>query len=369
MAIEIDADYLGGNIVAERVEGSRLSVRPDLRDTGEWWFWWNFRVRGAAGQRLKVRFTDDLGPVGPNGPAMSTDGCTWTWADCEHDKHHFVCDVPPGTDEVYFAFSFPYLLRDWEQFAGTIADHPAVRLSTLTKTLKGRRVPLMVIGDPESARRNVLFTCRHHACESVAGYVLEGAIEHLLSDDAAALRRETAFSIVPIVDLDGVEEGDQGKSRRPHDHNRDYVDAPIYPSVQAIQSLMRRLAARRLVLFVDYHCPWIRNEGNESFFLVEPPEPWASRLHEFAAVLRRTDTGEIPYTGKFDVPFGTSWNTGQFGAITSGAYVRSVAGSDLRTAFTIECSYSTTEGRPATPERARRFGRGFGRAMAEYLES
>ena len=367
MAIAVDGDYPGGNILIERIDDTRLFVRPDLRDTSEWWFWWDFRVRGAAGQRLEVRFTDKGGPVSPNGPVVSTDCRSWRWADCEHDKHHFVYNVPESADEIYFAFSFPYLLTNLGRFIDANSPHPDFHVATLSETRQGRTAPLLTIGNPQTAERNVLFCCRHHACESMASYVLEGVIEYLLSADAAALRSETAFSIVPMVDLDGVENGDQGKSRQPHDHNRDYEDEPLYPTVRAVKELTAQLAQNNLVLYIDYHCPWIRNDQNASFFLVEPPQPWAAQLHEFGAILRETDTGQIPYTGKLDVPFGTSWNTGQFGAVSSGAYVRGVAGQGLLTSFTIECSYSVTEGLPATPDRARRFGRGFGRAVQQFL--
>ena len=56
--IEIDADYPGGNIVIERIDGDVIDLRQDRRDTKRWWFYWNFRVGGAAGRALKFRFTD-----------------------------------------------------------------------------------------------------------------------------------------------------------------------------------------------------------------------------------------------------------------------------------------------------------------------
>jgi murein tripeptide amidase MpaA len=41
------------------------------------------------------------------------------------------------------------------------------------------------------------------------------------------------FFIVPPVDKDGVEDGDQGKNRKPYDHNRDYLQR-IHREIQAI---------------------------------------------------------------------------------------------------------------------------------------
>jgi hypothetical protein len=49
------------------------------------------------------------------------------------------------------------------------------------------------------------------------------------------LRDRVEFLIVPFVDKDGVEEGDQGKNRHPHDHNRDYATPCLYPEVQALR--------------------------------------------------------------------------------------------------------------------------------------
>ena len=45
----IDADFPGGNILVERVDGNTAYIRQDLRDTTGHWFCWYFRVTGAAG--------------------------------------------------------------------------------------------------------------------------------------------------------------------------------------------------------------------------------------------------------------------------------------------------------------------------------
>jgi len=367
MTVTVDADFPGGNIIVEEIDGSRLVVRQDPRDTAEWWFWWDFRVRGAAGRTLRVEFAGPRGPVGPNGAVMSTDRRTWRWVGGEHDTRHVVCRVPDGADDLYLAFSFPYQSADLERFVAAHLGHPDFHSSRLCTTRAGRPAPLLAIGDPQGAKRNVLLSCRHHACESVASYVLEGVMEWLLSDAAEALRLTTAFTIVPMVDLDGVEAGDQGKARAPHDHGRDYIDEPLYPTVRAMKRLVGDLLERHLVLFVDFHCPWISDGGNESFFLVEPPEPLAGSLHAFADILRRTPTGPVPYTGKFDVPHGTSWNVPTPGLLGPRGYLQQVGGKDLLTAFALECSYSTTEGPPVTPESARQFGRGFATAVEQFL--
>ena len=75
----VDADYPGGNVVVERVEADTVYLRPDLRDTEGWWFYWNFRVRGAEGRTLRFQFSGN-NPIGVRGPAVSLNrGRTWAW--------------------------------------------------------------------------------------------------------------------------------------------------------------------------------------------------------------------------------------------------------------------------------------------------
>src|SRR3712207_6610599 len=77
--LKVDADFPGGNIVVERIDGSDIHVSPDLRDTEGTWFYWNFRVRGAEGRTINVHFAKG-NRIGTRGPAVSLDGGkTWKW--------------------------------------------------------------------------------------------------------------------------------------------------------------------------------------------------------------------------------------------------------------------------------------------------
>ena len=67
-ALTVDADFPGGNIVVDRIEGDTVFLKPDLRDTSTWWFYWHFRVRAAAGRTIKFQFAG-RSPIGTRGPA------------------------------------------------------------------------------------------------------------------------------------------------------------------------------------------------------------------------------------------------------------------------------------------------------------
>ena len=70
---------------------------------------------------------------------------------------------------------------------------------------------------------------------------------------------------VPFVDKDGVEMGDQGKNRKPHDHNRDYGEVSIYPEVRAIKQLDREV---NFVFALDFHCPTLVMPDHQVIYLV-----------------------------------------------------------------------------------------------------
>lgn len=59
------------------------------------------------------------------------------------------------------------------------------------------------------------------------------------------------------MDKDGVEDGDQGKNRLPHDHNRDYTGESIYASVRASRDFVPHWSVGRLKFALDMHCPYI----------------------------------------------------------------------------------------------------------------
>lgn len=87
-------------------------------------------------------------------------------------------------------------------------------------------------GTPEYT---VLLTTRHHSVEMMATHVPEGilraALEH--SEFGREFRRTIALFAVSFLGKDGVEEGDQGKYRAPHDHDRDYQEPALYPETAA----------------------------------------------------------------------------------------------------------------------------------------
>ena len=206
-----------------------------------------------------------------------------------------------------------------------------------------------------------MLAARHHACESVASYVLQGVCDYLISQTSALHSLGIRVVVVPFVDLDGVEDGDQGKSRSPHDHNRDYIDAPIYESIRAIDSM---LDGQELVALVDFHCPWIFGGINDYPSLVKANPEIYSELEAFGEILKGTDTGEISYDALHDVRAGEDWLPATPTPSTSTAFALR---RGAKFALTLEFPYFGAEV-PVTQGNPVEFGRGFGEALVEYLK-
>ncbi len=369
----VDVDFPGGNIVLERVEGDGVFLHQDLRDTMGDWFYWCFRVRGAAGRKLTFHFTGS-NVIGVRGPAVSTDaGKTWTWLGKKAVRgQSFSCKVPRKVHDMRFCLAMPYLEADLSAFLKRHARSSHLEVGTLCKTRKGRHVELVRAGklDGEPEHR-VLLTCRHHCCEMMAGYSLEGIIAAVLASDADGqwFRRHVELLAVPFVDKDGCEDGDQGKLRKPRDHNRDYLGKSIYPSVAAIRKLVPKWSGGRLHFTLDMHCPWIRGQYNEFLYFVGSRDQanW-QRVQRFSRILEAVRTGPLPYHARNNLPFGKSWNTGTNYKQGKGASRWAGELPGIRLATSIEIPYANASGVPVTATSARAFGRDLARAIRRFLE-
>ena len=94
-----------------------VRVENELRDTQGDWFYWAFRVRGAAGRTLTFDFGDKAW-VGPWGAAVSHDGVNWTWGGAaSEDGKRFTYAFAPDEAEVYFCHDLHYAPARFERAA------------------------------------------------------------------------------------------------------------------------------------------------------------------------------------------------------------------------------------------------------------
>jgi len=373
---EIDASFPGGNIIVEQLAGDLVTLRQDLRDTEGDWFYWCFRVRGAAGRSLTFRFTgSDV--IGVRGPAASADGGrTWRWLGrgCVRGRE-FVHSFAGDAGETRFSMGMPYQQSDLERFLGGRRDDRRLVLESLCRTAKGRAVERLRFGRLDGgAGFRVLLACRHHACEMMANYVLEGIIGEALSGSEAGrwLASNVEFAAIPFVDKDGVEDGDQGKNRRPHDHGRDYgAGASVHRETAALREWAPWWLGGRRALVWDIHCPGPRGRFHEEVMLpvrLRDAENWR-RLLPFLQILEQSQSGALDFRLADSEEF-TTWDGQPHRPDPEhrslGAWAQTLPGVHFTAA--IEIPYANARGREVNQESARAFGADLAGAFRLYLQ-
>ncbi|PYI55536.1 hypothetical protein [Paenibacillus flagellatus] len=362
--IAIKHRFAGANIRVVSQADGLVRLEQEIRDSGDWWFYWRFAARSAVAQT--VVFTFDNGEVvGPYGPAVSSDGMNWTWlAAGRLSPQSFQYTFKEG-ESVHFGFSIPYQVHDFESFYARLAGRPGVSRQVLCLSEQLRAVPLLQIGG-EKAAWHVVLTCRHHACESTANYVAEGILNWVFAHPDSGLSRNCRFHVVPFIDIDGVENGDQGKHRLPHDHNRDYAGTGRYRyrTTEALERYVRQLPAN--YIGIDLHCPFKWGGLNDIPFVVKRREPLKSRMETFSARLeettgRRAESDAIRYFRSNDLEHGSDWNVN----ITADcASMHERAGAFL--CFSFEVPYFGVPV-PYSIGSLRRFGSDFAEALDAYV--
>jgi len=343
----IHGNFIGGNITVSGQDGSTVYIENQLRDTAEDWFYWAFCVEGAAGEELTFRMQKYR--LGYWGPAISYDRINWHWLG-ERNGDSFSYKFAENENKVYFAHS---MLYHPDRFL-RLCEELSLPVSELCISRKGRSVPLLTFGD---GKRNLILTARHHACESTGSYVLEGVLRELSQNLPDSLR----VFCVPFVDYDGVIDGDQGKARAPHDHNRDYLGGKsLYPETAAIQ---RFADAYGCHYGFDFHSPWHCSGENDHVFLVRNSKIKEDRIERFSRILSgETLPTSMQYFTENDHPPMTGWNQP-----SSNFSFTMMHRPECDLAVTLETCYFGTQSDPVSPGKLTELGRCFARSLLKYI--
>ena len=347
--MKITSDFKGGNVRVINIENDTVYLDTDMRDSSGDWFYWAFAVEGAEGQTLHFSFPNNR--VGYYGPAVSQDLLTWEWLGKKDGEEEFSYTFGKTESRVYFAHHILYP----EERIDALARECGLSKSVLCRGRCGSDVPLLECGCGD---KTILLTARHHACESTGSYVLEGVIRGLCE---GGLDGFTVYA-VPFVDYDGYLAGDQGKSRRPYDHNRDYdpQTPSIYPETEAIKALAKEKNVR---FAFDFHSPWHKGGGHDLVMIVQKAK--VELLNKFAKLLEGSITkNSLRYEAKNDLAPGVDWNNPN--SPTFAKYMITEVGAEI--AFTLETTYFGEADNVVSAEKCIALGRCFAEAIRKYTK-
>lgn len=366
--VVVDKELPAGNIVFERMVNDTVYVHQELRGSKKAWFYWAFRVRGAQGKKLTFVFTKSFA-LCERGPLVSLDkGKTYEYlAEEGSTPHTFTYTFPADAKEVWFYECHPYTPEMWEAFLNNRNHIGEFETGVLCKSRKGRDVPFMRMTTKNSLpKKSVVVSARHHCSEAPATYVMEGFVATFLenSELGAWLRENVELTVVPFVDMDGAVEGDQGKWRLPHDHNRDYTDF-LYPETIAFASLMAETEPH---IYMDFHNPKLY-KYNDNYIYTPYKEYNGVAEYNFSALIEKYQEGGLAYKTTDNMPYGVSWNSKS--NYTDGLNVTGWVSNNIKTieiCRTFEIPFAYSNGELVYPDKMRKFGHGLARALKAYID-
>jgi|GEM_PF-287955 len=182
---------------------------------------------------------------------------------------------------LYVARVEPYRISDLDQLLNSIRHQPCVEITPIGKTVAGRDLEIIRIGDPQAAHR-VFLRARAHPWESAGNWVAQGLIHQLLKEP-----QRYCVYILPMANKDGVARGMTRFNLLGKDLNRDWdkpADPRLAPENAALEQWLETMIehGKRPHLALDLH-----NDGHGQLHISRPSVPELNRYLERMAILEK----------------------------------------------------------------------------------
>ncbi len=274
MSIKISQNFDAGAIEVvsvNDVENIELKLRKDSNADFMQWFY--FRLQGARDQDATIRILNASEATYADGwdgyrAVASYDRENWFRVETEFDGKVMTIKHTPETDSVYYAYFEPY---SWERhlaLLGSVAQSEQVRVEDLGNTLDGRDLNLVVVGNPDAAKK-IWIIARQHPGESMAEWLVEGTLNALLDPAnpiARAILDRAAVYVVPNMNPDGSVRGNLRTNAAGANLNREWMTPSLETSPE-VYYVKKKIEEVGCDLFLDIHgdegLPYVFVAGSE----------------------------------------------------------------------------------------------------------
>ncbi len=286
----------------------RLHLRgqQDSRGRNRQATWFAVRLDQVGGRELTLRLTafkgeyNDRPANAPAGawyrPVYSYDGETWehfaeaAW-DVEKDELTLALKPRAGAETVWLAHVPPYSHARVLGLLDELGHRAHVRTEVIGQSVLGRPLHLVTVTNfarPDGAKKVVWMQARQHAWEAGTSFLLEGALRFVASDEPAAraLRDDTVFVFVPMINPDSVVRGDVRFNANGFDPNRQWDEVDLRdkrwleraPEIWYVKkALLAQHARQPIAIALNLH----NTEMNEYLATMVDGGPAQERLHRF----------------------------------------------------------------------------------------
>ena len=251
----------------------QLNIRADqgINGAAEFAQWFHFRLQGAAGVPLKLRFLNAGKCAYPKGwdgyrVVASYDRQLWfridtefnTAFDASSDNKVMTATITPDTNSIYFAYFEPYSYERHLDLLGSAAESEHVQSEFLGHTIDGRDMNVLHITDassPVANKKNIWLIARQHPGETMAEWFVEGLLERLLDVDdpvSRVLLAKCVFHVVPNMNPDGSVRGNLRTNATGANLNREW-QSPTLERSPEVFLVRQKMLETGVDLCLDAH--------------------------------------------------------------------------------------------------------------------
>ncbi|MET3132576.1 murein tripeptide amidase MpaA [Oxalobacteraceae bacterium GrIS 1.11] len=275
MPIKISHQFDAGAIEvlrADEAHAIELNIRKDSHSDIIQWFY--FRLQGAQAMPCTMRFLNADKAAYPDGwvdyqAVASYDRETWFRVPTSYDGSVMTIEHTPEEESVYYAYFEPY---PWDRHLALLDNaqaSPLVQLLDLGSSVEGRDMNLLVVGNPDAAKK-VWVIARQHPGETMAEWFVEGMLDALLDNAnpfARQLLQHAVFYVVPNMNPDGSVRGNLRTNAAGANLNREWMTPTMErsPEVLVVKNKMHETGVD---LFLDIHgdegLPYVFMAGSDA---------------------------------------------------------------------------------------------------------
>ena len=264
--LTVSTQFDSGAIEVVQLDDSgdmQLKIRRDT--AADIWQWFHFRLQGAAGLPVTLRFLNASQCTYPKGwegynVVASHDRENWFRIPTEYDGTVMTAQTTPDTNSIYFAYFEPYSYERHLDLIGSAAESHHVQLERLGSSLDGRDMDLLRITDArgpvaEAAKKKVWLIARQHPGEAMAEWFVEGFLERLLDADdpvARVLLEQCIFYVVPNMNPDGTARGNLRTNAAGSNLNREWL-APTMDKSPEVFLVRQKMQQTGVDFCLDAH--------------------------------------------------------------------------------------------------------------------
>ncbi len=282
--------------------------------------WYAFKVWSKERQSVEVDLVYENGrhrywpkTRGANEPWAAMDSAAFEF---DRESRTATLRLDVGPDTLWVAGQEMMTSSFFQAWTDSLAEQSYITKSIAGTSGRGRSMPMVEFGDPETTR-HVMVIGRQHPPEATGTMALLAFVEELAGGSALAQEFRESFRVhvIPIVNPDGVDLGHWRHNTGGIDLNRDW-EAFNQPETRAVRDTFTRILeapGHELWFGVDFH-----STQNDVFYTLDrsmetdPPDVTDKWLDHIRTELPHYEVRDSP--SGFGTPTSRNWFYGTFGA-------------------------------------------------------